>query len=111
MSDRVVGYCPACGGESLFLAAGGYVTCSRLECPRPAAVDELLEDRETEHIVVLRDRDFTVRHPLRERLDDQLLTCVIHQRITSLNGPPAQLGTYRVTVLPGGSWMWEEVSR
>lgn len=107
----VRGHCPACGGESLFLAEGGYVTCSRLECPRPSAVAELLDDRETDHLVVLRRKDFTVRHPLRERLDDALLTCDVHERIKAMDGPPRQPGTYRVSVLPGGSWMWEEVAR
>lgn len=38
----VKGRCPACRGESLFLGSGGYVTCSRLDCPNPSAVDELL---------------------------------------------------------------------
>lgn len=109
--NEVVGYCPACGAASLFLADGGYITCSRLECSRPTAADELLADRETDHVVVLRERDFTVRHPLRERLDDELLTCDVHERIKALSGPPAKPGTYRVTVLPGGSWMWEEASR
>lgn len=106
--SKVQGHCPACGGESLFLAEGGHVTCSRLECPRPDAVDELLEDRETQHVVVLTARDFTIRHPLRERLDDQLLTCELHRHIAHLSGPPHQPGRYRVISLPGGSWMWEE---
>lgn len=38
----VVGRCPACGWHSLTLAAGGYVTCSRLDCPRPEAATDLL---------------------------------------------------------------------
>ncbi|MGW5582845.1 DUF6085 family protein [Streptomyces sp. NPDC003857] len=45
MSDAlftVQGHCPACGWTSLFLAHGGHVTCSRLECPNPCAADELL---------------------------------------------------------------------
>lgn len=111
MTAAVQGHCPVCGGCSLFLAEGGHVTCSRLECPRPTAVDELLANRETDHVVVLQPKTFTVRHPLRERLDDELLTCDVHQRIRGLDGPPRQPGTYRVTVLPGGSWMWEEITR
>ncbi|MER7813830.1 hypothetical protein [Streptomyces sp. NPDC096153] len=39
----VQGRCPACGKTSLFLGAGGYVTCSRLECPEPDAASTLLE--------------------------------------------------------------------
>jgi hypothetical protein len=38
----VKGRCPACGWTSLFLGDGGYVTCSRLECPNPSAADQLL---------------------------------------------------------------------
>lgn len=38
------GKCPACGHESLILGDGGYVTCSRLECPEPDAPSKLLED-------------------------------------------------------------------
>ncbi|MYU24645.1 hypothetical protein [Streptomyces sp. SID8352] len=33
---------PACGGSSLFLAEGGHVTCSRIDCPAPDTVDALL---------------------------------------------------------------------
>ena len=36
--DRTVrGYCPLGCGATLFLAAGGCVTCSSLNCPRPDA--------------------------------------------------------------------------
>lgn len=35
----VTGRCPACKGESLFLADGGHVTCSRIDCPDPSAAD------------------------------------------------------------------------
>ncbi|MFC8008712.1 DUF6085 family protein [Streptomyces cinereoruber] len=44
-NPRVQGYCPACRGESLFLGSGGHVTCSRLDCPAPTAVDDLLHRR------------------------------------------------------------------
>lgn len=46
MTDQhptVAGYCPACGGESLFLGSGGFVTCSRLDCADPGAAADLLE--------------------------------------------------------------------
>jgi hypothetical protein len=39
----VKGRCPACGATSLFLGDGGYVTCSRLDCPQPDAASTLLE--------------------------------------------------------------------
>jgi hypothetical protein len=38
----VQGRCPACGTSGLFLGAGGYITCSRLECPDPGAATALL---------------------------------------------------------------------
>lgn len=40
----VAGTCAACGGRSLFLGAGGHVTCARLDCPNPTNVDDLLND-------------------------------------------------------------------
>jgi hypothetical protein len=42
MTD-VQGRCPACGGNSLFLGEGGYVTCPRIDCPEPDAASTLLE--------------------------------------------------------------------
>jgi hypothetical protein len=36
--------CPACGWSNvLFVADGGYVTCSRIECPDPEAAHATLE--------------------------------------------------------------------
>jgi hypothetical protein len=39
----VKGRCPACNGASLFLGDGGYVTCSRIDCPEPDAASTALE--------------------------------------------------------------------
>ncbi|MCX4444758.1 DUF6085 family protein [Streptomyces albidoflavus] len=39
----VQGRCPACGWSSLFLGVGGYITCSRIDCPTPEAASTLLE--------------------------------------------------------------------
>ena len=39
---KVKGRCPMGCGETLFLGAGGHVTCSWVECPHPSRVDELL---------------------------------------------------------------------
>lgn len=41
----VKGHCPACNGASLFLGEGGYVTCSRIDCPEPDAASTVLERR------------------------------------------------------------------
>lgn len=40
---RVQGRCPSCGGSSLFLGDGGYVTCSRSNCVEPDAATTMLE--------------------------------------------------------------------
>jgi hypothetical protein len=96
-------------GKTLVLAGGGCVTCMSLRCPRPDAVTSLLDDPETAHIVVLGDRDFTIRHPLRERLDDALMDCALHEYIAGLDGPPAAPGRYRVTGQPG-NLTWTEAS-
>jgi len=39
----VKGRCPMGCGETLFLGAGGHVTCSFIDCPDPAAVDDWLQ--------------------------------------------------------------------
>lgn len=103
---RVQGFCPACGGESLILAAGGHLACGRLDCPRPGAAGEILTDRETEHIVTFGPGDFTIRHPLRERLDDALMDCDLHEYLFHLIGPPAAPGRYRARPV-GDRWKWE----
>lgn len=94
--SAVAGYCPMGCGSTLFLGAGGYVTCSDLECPRPDAATTILDDAEHEHIVEIGPRTFTVRHPLRERLDDQLMDCALHDWLRARSGQPAQPGRYRV---------------
>ena len=105
---HVVGHCPACGSSSLFLGEGGHVTCARLDCPNPAAVNELLDDRETEHIVEFGKADFTVRHPLRERLGDALMDCDLHDHIVRMAGPPVRPGRYRVWRHDGHS-TWQAI--
>lgn len=84
-------------GQTLFLGAAGYITCGYVECPDPESVSTILDDREAEHAVTLRDTDFTVKHPLRERIGDALLQCDLHARITEEPKPPHPPGRYRVT--------------
>ena len=114
MSTDVAGTCPACGSQSLFLGSGGHVTCRIDKCPNPCAADEILADREIEHIVVLHhdpDEGFTIRHPLRERIADALLDCDLHSFLSQREGPPARPGRYRVYRVPTGSgWSWEVLS-
>lgn len=105
----VRGYCPmGCGATLICGRPDGAVLCSSTGCPRPSAAGELLDDRETEHIVELHEDDFTIRHPLRERLDDELMTCDIHAQLRATDGPPRPPGRYRLTVR-GRIWSWAEV--
>lgn len=108
---NVAGLCPMGCGPTLVAGDGGAITCSLVGCPRPTAVAELLEDGETEHLVRLDEDDFVVRHPLRERLDNALMTCDLFAQIAALAGPPRQPGTYRVEMRPGTPWAWTAVDR
>jgi ribosomal protein S27E len=39
----IAGRCPACNAYgTLFVGAGGHITCSLLDCPAPSTVDVLL---------------------------------------------------------------------
>lgn len=38
----VRGWCPACSVQSLFLAAGNWITCANLYCPDPMAAGKRL---------------------------------------------------------------------
>src|SRR5690242_8844210 len=95
--QRVQGHCPMGCGETLFLGEGGHVTCSYINCPRPTAVDELLADSETEHIVVIGEETFSIQHPLRERLDGELHDCALHLDLSLARDYVAaqKVGVYR----------------
>jgi len=115
MTD-VQGNCPMGCGEGLILGEGGVIWCAALLCPRPTAAAEILADRESEHIVIFGETEFTVRHPLRERLDDALMDCELHKDIAAMDGPPVTPGTYRArwadynAATPGyGRWTWEAI--
>ena len=99
-SNFIKGYCPMGCGETLFIGEGGYVTCSWVECPRPDAVSSLLEDKESEHIVVMEEDHFVMQHPLRERLEGALFDCGLHVKLGELPERPVSPGVYRVTERP-----------
>ncbi|WKN53792.1 DUF6085 family protein [Rhodococcus opacus] len=109
MTFNVRGYCPMGCGATLFAGYGGYIACSNPVCPNPTAVADILDVRETEHIVTLRADEFTVRHPLRERVENELEECRFHRLLAALDGPPEPPGTYRVTVSASNVWTWERV--
>lgn len=101
---RVVGYCPMGCGQTLFLGEGGHVTCSHLDCSNPEAVDIILNESLVHHEVTLGDATWNVIHPLRERIDDQVLDCSLGEYLESLSGPPRQPGRYLVWLTDAG---WE----
>lgn len=45
-NTQVTGVCPACGHMSLFVGKGGFVTCSFIGCPDPAAPSKALNANE-----------------------------------------------------------------
>ena len=101
---KVQGYCPCGCGQTLFLAAEGYVTCAYLECPCPTAVSDILGERETEHIVVIARNGFSVLHPLRERVEGALFDCGLHAYCEAFGGPPRVPGRYRALERDDGEW-------
>lgn len=107
----VNGHCPMGCGPTLGLSGSGDVVCCNKECSRTSAVHELLADTETEHIVHINDQSgWTIRHPLRERLDDELMRCALHDLIAALSlryDLSTVTGRHRVT-RSGDRWHWEE---
>jgi hypothetical protein len=77
----VAGYCPMGCGQTLVLDGSGHIFCSAHECPQANAVDEILGDREHEHIVKFEKQrkgySWSIQHPLRERVGHKLLDCEI----------------------------------
>jgi Family of unknown function (DUF6085) len=102
----VAGWCPMGCGQTLYLGEGGSVTCAS-NCPRPSAVTEILSDPETQHIIVADEDGWQGLHPLRERLDGDLLSCDLAGALVTMPPPP---GRYRVTrQVRGGmvTWRWD----
>jgi Family of unknown function (DUF6085) len=106
----VAGLCPMGCGPTLILGEGGMVGCSSPGCPRPSAVTEILSDPETEHVLEVGADGWSARHPLRERLDDQLLSCDLTAAM--LEGLPTPPGRYRVRRIPRllPEWAWERLA-
>ncbi len=110
---HVAGSCPACGRGALVLSPAGEVTCTHLGCNDPGIVARLLSDPDQRsHIVTLWPGTFALRHPLAERLDDELAECPLHTWLQSLSGPPARSGRYRAMPgAPGGpAWHLERIA-
>lgn len=110
MSQFIRGYCPMGCGETLFLGAGGYVTCSWLNCPEPDAAAAILGDAEHEHVVTFGEEGFSIKHPLRERLRGALQRCQLYDHITAMSGPPVQPGRYRAYANGDRGWSWQPLT-
>jgi len=108
MTKIVRGYCPMGCGESLILE-GARIKCNDFACSNPEAVHLILDNRETEHIVVIGAHDFTIKHPLRERIEDNLFECPINQALLALPGPPEEPGTYRVYTIGADQLQFERI--
>lgn len=105
---KVQGYCPMGCGDTLFLGEGGFLTCSYLPCPRPDALAQIIGNKETEHVVDLGLSEFSIWHPLRERIEDEtqnLINCDLHRYLNSLDGPPRVPGKYRASKRDG-QWLF-----
>jgi hypothetical protein len=101
----VAGRCPSCWERSLHLLPDDHVHCLNRECRAPDAVDRLLEE-ETEpvHVLSVTVRDWTLQHPLVERLSRNGLRCAAHHRASSTTEPvPREPGRY-VMVLASDGW-------
>lgn len=105
---RIQGRCPMGCGDTLFVGSGGYITCSLDKCPNPTAVADLLLDHCTpHHVVVLGEYSFDIKHPLRERLNDDLFECQLHKQLDAMTGPPMKPGRYEVG--GDGAYWWREL--
>lgn len=105
----VTGYCPMGCGRTLNLRErDDRIICVWPECPRPDAVHEILAVEEIDHIVVLAVEDFSMEHPLRERLDGVLFDCPLNKWLSELDGPPYSPGRYRVSWDDAEGWCFEE---
>jgi hypothetical protein len=84
-------------GETLFRDSDGAIVCESKDCPDATAATKVLSDQETEHIVTIGYDAWNMQHPLRERIDQQLLECELAAALMA-EGPPLTIeqGRYRV---------------
>lgn len=105
---KVNGYCPMGCGRTIYTNVMGEVHCADPGCPRFDAVDQILNEQETEHVVRLSYDGWSMKHPLRERLDDELLHCAAGAVAAGLGGR-RPFGTYRLYEA-GGDWHWDRLA-
>lgn len=101
----VEGRCPSCEKEELALSSSGEIYCVDKACARPKAVTEILKNASTKHIVKLTSYNFSVQHPLIERLEDGVFECELVKELTYSSNPPKPTGVYQVVRTSTG-WDW-----
>lgn len=94
MSEHVAGYCPMGCGQTL-LVDKSQIRCQGPKCKRPDAISVLISEPESEHVITFTEDNFTILHPLRERLERQLEDCPLHKHLRVQQGPPVRPGRYR----------------
>lgn len=103
---RVNGYCPMGCGQTLEVVWVGPETDSRRiecvaeDCEEPHAVDIILADPETEHVVTLVEGGYSVKHPLRERLDDELMHCQLSNHVAEFGPQYLEGGVFGEPIPP-----------
>ena len=108
------GYCPMGCGQTLRAEETKLVNrviCWAPACPDPLAAQKILQDSETEHVVrfSFHSEGFTIRHPLRERLDDALLYCKLTDFCFKLSQAPNGVpGSYRA-ILEEDAWIFQRI--
>jgi hypothetical protein len=110
MMMDVEGLCPMGCGKTLHVNTGnGVVHCIERRCPDPDAVTKLLgNEQSVHHVVNMRsDGGFTMKHPLRERLEDELFECELHELLAS--APPPLSGKYLVRGTMESGYDWEAI--
>lgn len=97
----VRGYCPLGCGSTLQLVDGA-VQCVAPDCSDPLAVDTILAEGETGHLLtVLASGRYSLQHPLRERRAGELHSCELDRWLSE--GPQTAPGRYRV-IREGVTW-------
>lgn len=88
--ERITTPCPACGAASLFIGAGGHLTCAVLSCPEPGAGQEIENLKATLEAVghAVADTFFALpsTSPERRRLEESIhrIRRALRQRVSPL---------------------------